>query len=531
MASPVGDDEDDIFVKLQTTDPKMFEERQQAINERVHATFEKSQQRLADLIDQNSTLPTTISSVTVLGAPNTRRSFLERIFNPLLSVNRDRPYTQSELLGEVAVRAQKLNRFGLYPYSTLAEKLLIEAGIYHEPISLFFDKPSKTDPSTTPTDIAVYLSVKEKGRISAKTGTDLGNAEGSAYANVQWRNLFGGAETLDINASLGTRTRSAYQVAFHSPILSDPDLRWQIGGVQSSTQKSWASHEEFIRGGWAKTSWLGSDGSSHELGYNGFWRQITGLAPTASPTVRAEAGDSFKSSVSHMWTRDHRNNPNLPSSGHYVKTLLELAGWGPLKGDVAFLKSEMETQTAVSIPVPGIKGDSGVSFTTGLRAGVLYPLALDSNSNPEASHINDRFQLGGPTDVRGFRLSGLGPRDGADAVGGDIFLAGSANLLFPLPRVGVDKPLRLQTFINGGRLLALRNASKEGEMSSEDVRNSVLSTFKELGNGLPSVSAGVGLVYAHPIARFELNFSLPLVVREGEEGRKGLQFGIGINFL
>ena len=515
MADNTSGDQGDLFAKLQRADPKYFEERQQAINERVHAAFEKSQQRLADLIEQNSTLPSTISSVTVLGAPNTRRGFLERIFRPLLSVNRDRPYTQSELLGEVGKRAQQLSRFG----------------IYQEPISLFFDKPPKEDPNTTPTDIAVFLSVKEKGRVSAKTGTDLGNAEGSAYANVQWRNLFGGAETLDVNASLGTRTRSAYQAAFDTPVLSDPDFRWQVGGLQSSTQKAWASHEEFLRGGWTKLRWLASGGSVHEVGYNGVWRQITGLAEKASPTVRAEAGDSVKSSISHTWIKDNRNNPSLPTSGTYLKTLFEVAGWGPLKGDVAFWKSEIEAQGAVPIPIPGVKGDSGVSFSTGLRAGLVYPLTLYGKSSPEASHINDRFQLGGPTDVRGFRLSGLGPRDGTDAVGGDVYAAGSANLFLPLPRVGVDKPLRFQAFINGGRLLALKNSDKEGEMSAQDVQKNAYGTIAELGNGLPSMSAGVGLVYAHPVARFELNFSLPLVLREGEEGRKGLQFGIGINFL
>jgi outer membrane protein insertion porin family len=409
--------------------------------------------------------------------------------------------------------------------------MLIVPGIYQEPISIFFDKPSKTDPSTTPTDLAVFLSVKEKGWIQAKTGTDLGNAEGSAYANVQWRNVFGGAETLDVNASLGTRTRSAYQATFDTPVLSDPDFRWQFGGLQSSTHKSWASHEEFLRGGWTKLRWSMPGGSTHEIGYNGVWRQITGLAENASPTVRTEAGDSVKSSISHAWINDRRDNPSLPTSGHYTKTLLELAGWGPLKGDVAFAKTEVETQAAFPIPIPGIKGDSGVSFSTGLRAGLLYPLILNSKSSPEASHINDRFQLGGPTDVRGFRLSGLGPKDGSDAIGGDVYAAGSANLFFPLPKVGADKPLRFQAFVNGGRLLALKNPQKEGDMSSEDVRKSVADTIRELGDGLPSMSAGVGLVYAHPVARFELNFSLPLVVRKGEEGRKGLQFGIGINFL
>lgn len=359
----------------------------------------------------------------------------------------------------------------------------------------------------------------------------MGNAEGSAYGNILLRNVFGGAESLSLNASLGTRTKSAYQAAIETPILSDPDFRAEVGGLSSFTQKSWASHEEAIKGGWSKLRWLAPNGSRHELGYTGFWRQVTGLSGNASPTVRNDAGDSVKSSISHVWSIDRRNSPLLPSSGYFIKTLSELAGWGPLKGDVAFWKSEVESQTALAIPVPGIKGDSGVTITTGLRAGLLYPLTLDGRSNPQSSHINDRFQLGGPTDVRGFRLMGLGPRDGRDAVGGDVYAAGSANLLVPLPKVGLERPLRLQAFINGGRLLALKNPQKEGPLSGDGVIDSVYKTVAELKNGLPSIAAGVGLVYAHPAARFELNFSLPLVLRRGEEGRKGLQFGIGISFL
>jgi len=396
---------------------------------------------------------------------------------------------------------------------------------------LFIDRPSPTDPSSTPTDIDIYLSVREKSRILLKTGTDVGNAEGSAYANLLARNLFGGAETLNLNASLGTRTRSAYQASFETPFLSNPDFRGETGGLVSSTQKSWSSHEEVLKGGWAKLRWIARGGSRHELGYNGVWRQITGLAGNASPTVRGDAGDSVKSSISHTWMSDQRDNPILATRGHYMKTNLELAGWGPLQGDVAFGKAEAETQAAVPIPIPGIEGDSGVSFTAGLRGGFLYPLPLGFDTKPTPSRINDRFQLGGPTDIRGFRLSGLGPRDGADAVGGDVYAAGSANLLVPLPRVGADKPFRMQAFVNGGRLLALKQAPTDGNDDARTVQKSLGSTISELGNGLPSMAAGVGLVYAHPVARFELNFSLPLVLRKGEEGRKGLQFGVGINLL
>ncbi|KAL4932264.1 SAM complex subunit SAM50 [Aspergillus undulatus] len=514
MSSPLSAEDGDIFERLQKPDPKVLEEQQQAVNERLHAIYQKAQDRLGELIDQNSTLPCTISSVQVLNAAHTRRGFLERLFNPLLSSNQKQPYTLSEALREISARADKLSRFD----------------IFQQPVSVYLDQ-TQSDKQTGLTNINVFYSVKEKPRVLLKTGTDLGNAEGSAYGNLLWRNVFGGAENLNFNASLGTRTRSAYQAAFDAPILSDPDFRLEVGCIASATQKAWASHEEVLKGGWSKLRWLSRNGQRHELGYNGFWRQLTGLADNASPTVRSDAGDSVKSSVFHSWTTDRRDNPLLPSRGYYARAFNELAGWGPLKGDVAFWKSEIETQSAIPIPIPGIKGDSGVSFTTGLRAGLLYPLGLDSGSRPRLSRVNDRFQLGGPTDVRGFRLAGLGPRDGADAVGGDVYAAGSANLLFPLPRVGAEKPLRLQAFVNGGRLLPLRNADKSAPATNSEVKDAMSSTISELGNGLPSVAAGVGLVYAHPAARFELNVSLPLVLRKGEEGRKGLQLGIGINFL
>ncbi|KAK3064343.1 hypothetical protein LTS18_008060 [Coniosporium uncinatum] len=529
MASPV---EEGVFEKLrEKVDPKAQEQRQQEINASVHAHYEKSQRRVAEPIGDNSTLPVTISSIRVLQAKHTRRGFLEHLFKPILSSNNAEPYTFQSALAEIAQAADKLNRFD----------------IFKPPISIFIDKPDKADPLTTPTDISVFLSCAEKPRYTIKTGTEAGHAEGSAFVDASLRNIFGGAESLNAHASLGTRTRSAYSAAFDTPILSNPDLRWEIGGLASSTLKHWASHEEALKGGSTKLKWTQgrtpqNRGSLHEFTYSGLWRQITGLASGASPTVRNDAGDSFKSSISHTWLQDQRDVPLLPSRGYLLKSVTELAGFGPLQGDAAFAKFEVESQAAVPVPIPGIKGDSGVSFTAGLRGGLLYPLPLgfDTSAPVQQSRINDRFQLGGPTDVRGFRLAGLGPRDGKDAVGGDVFAAGGASLLLPLPGVGKDTPLRLQLFVNGGRLLALKAISKaksegdEGQgsqMRIGDVATSMRQTLRELQNGLPSCAAGVGLVYAHPVARFEVNFSLPLVLRRGEEGRKGVSFGVGMSFL
>lgn len=230
----------------------------------------------------------------------------------------------------------------------------------------------------------------------------------------------------------------------------------------------------------------------------------------------------------------------LPQNGYLFKTVSELAGWGPLGGDVAFSKSEVELGGAVPVPIPGVKGFSGVSIGGGFKAGMLYPLPLSYGLNGALpSRINDRFTLGGPTDVRGFSLGGLGPRDGSDALGGDVYAAGSVNMLVPLPRIGADSPFRIQLFANGGRSVALKNRSKSSKdssassqtMSGSAVSKGITGAAQEILTGLPTLAAGVGLVYAHPVARFELNFSLPLVVRRGEEARKGLQVGVGINFL
>lgn len=349
--------------------------------------------------------------------------------------------------------------------------------------------------------------------------------------------MFGGAEMLTLNAKAGTRTRSAYSANLSAPVLSNPDMRISLEALSSAVEKPWASHEEVLKGGTVRFSWLNRQRDTHSVEYSGSWRQITGLTADASPTIRQDAGDTIKSAIKHVFYRERRDNPQLPQSGYMVRTGLELAGVGPLGGDVAFSKGDLEISGSVPIPLPGVKGPSGISIGAGIRTGLLYPLPLGYNFGGKAlpSRLNDRFLLGGPTDIRSFKLGGLGPHDGRDAVGGDAFAAGSVNMLFPLPYKGPDSGLRFQLFANGGRLVALKNKLKsEGTsdgLSGGMVRNGMFNAVGELFNGPPSFAAGVGLVYAHPVARFELNFGLPVIVRKGELVTKGVQLGVGINFL
>ncbi|KAK0644572.1 putative mitochondrial outer membrane beta-barrel protein [Cercophora newfieldiana] len=481
-------------------------------------------------IFDNTLAPATIHTVELHGAKYTRRSLLDYIFKPLVESSPNA--TLGDVVARVGTAQSKLSRLGIFK---------------DDSFQVFISDARKSpagQPETTELDIA--FNVKEKSRLALGAGTDIGNTEGSAYTNAELRNIFGGAETLTVNARTGTRTRSAYNAALSAPVLGNPDIRAAFEAQQSSTSKPWASHEENITGGSVKVAWQQADnGDSHSVTYSSVWRQLTNLLPGASPTVRGDAGDSLKNSFTYSFTRDRLDRlsgpvPTLPQSGYLIRAMSELAGWGFLKGDVAFSKTELELSTTRPLAIPGVKNTSGITVGGGFRMGLLYPLPFSYGlSGPRSpSRINDRFQLGGPTDVRGFKLGGLGPHDNGDAVGGDVYAAGGVNMMLPIPRVGASSPLRIQLFANGGRLVALKNKgkSKEGEgghlqMSSRAVSRSMRSAVSELADGLPSMAAGVGLVYAHPAARFELNFSLPLAVRKGEEGRKGLQVGVGINFL
>ncbi|TEA17013.1 SAM50-like protein [Colletotrichum sidae] len=487
------------------------------------AEFERVQEeaklrRLQALLAEQNSQPMTINRLQVHGATNTRRGFLDPIFKPLLTAD----INSSSTLGEVAARLGD------------ARGKLERLGIFHPDPKVHLSNANNTDPSSTPTDVDVDVVVKELSRYKFNLGTDVGNNEGSASTSLLWRNIFGGAEQLNVNASTGTRTRSAYSATLSAPVQSNPDTRISLEGLASATDKSWAAHEEVLKGGNLRFLWHTSPQDVHSVEYSGIWRQVTGLRDDASPTVRADAGDSVKSSFKHIYQRDLRDNPQLPQSGYMLRSAFELAGVGPLGGDVAFSKNELEVGGAVPVPLPGVQGPSGVSIGGGFRFGMLYPLPLGfSSGQAQPSRINDRFQLGGPTDVRGFHYGGLGPHDGQDAVGGDVFAAGSVNMLFPLPYKGPDSSLRFQVFANSGRLVALKNKSKTpGEsLDASGVARSMLGALNDLGTGLPSTAVGLGLVYAHPVARFELNFSLPLVLRRGEQGTKGFQVGVGINFL
>jgi|SRR6267154_1604825 len=109
-----------------------------------------------------------------------------------------------------------------------------------------------------------------------------------------------------------------------------------------------------------------------------------------------------------------------------------------------------------------------------------------------------------------------------DSLGGDLFWAAGASLITHLPRKP-HWPVKAHAFLNAGQLEPLQRR-EDGVGSS--MRSTISAALSQ-----PSVSAGVGLIYHFDPVRVELNFGVPLAARASDGTRKGVQVGIGLEFL
>ncbi|KAG5456851.1 MAG: hypothetical protein BJ554DRAFT_3291, partial [Olpidium bornovanus] len=176
------------------------------------------------------------------------------------------------------------------------------------------------------------------------------------------------------------------------------------------------------------------------------------------------------------------------------------------------------------------------AITGGVRGGLLVPLG------GQRSRINDRFFLGGATNIRGFKFCGIGPREGGafypffcilrvpasaywgggvgrdDALGGELFVAANLSATARLNDSRGPLPLYAHAWVNGGKLVYLDKTAT----AAENARNLA---------DAPAAAAGVGLACKFGNIRGEANISVPLSSSARDLPSSGFQFGFGFEFM
>ncbi|KAF5318566.1 hypothetical protein D9619_010794 [Psilocybe cf. subviscida] len=481
---------------------KLVKWQQERMERRLRGEYESAIMHLSEVINDNIKSRVNISSVRVEGAPNTRRSFLAGIIDPAVS--------SCETL-EDALHATRRISHSLQKTDIFSS---IEASI---------DRP-KDNAFAQTGDVDLVFKTRERGRWFVSSSTEVGNNEGTASASARIRNVFGGAETFTANMSLGTKTKRAFTASLVSPLT--PKMKEfaevQVYGMERDLTQH-ASCFEGLRGMKAVLRTGQPSWGAHELAYDAVARHIASLTPTASirsdldfkpypytylltrrSSIRNAAGPSFKSAVSYNFVLDTRDDRVYPSRGSYFKLATELAGAGPLRGDSRHIKGELEAGA-------GRRVVEGVALNLTARAGLLYGL------NGSQTKFSDRFQLGGPTNVRSFRMNGMGPRDGDDSIGGDLYYSTGFSLVSHIPSKP-EWPVKTHLWVNAGRL----DSINQDKPLKETIREALLR---------PAFSAGMGLIYQFNPVRVEVNFGVPLAASSSDAMRRGIQVGMGLEFL
>lgn len=461
----------------------------------------QQQNYMAQLLKSTSKTPIVVSTVLASDHKSIRPEVLQKYL--------DATILQATSFSQLCEQADLLNiRLIQHGMAENVSQSLDSRGIVRLPLirhhypSLVYESQSIPGELSV-IDIISRLNIVPIKRFTAKTGTNIGNGEGDGYLQFQLRNMFGGGEQLKFDITKGTKTHSSYLLDYGQPVTP----WWMFNSMLFKNSRQFGNSNSIdmlirgfrtsLRSGFQETGAM-----NHEIFYEAEWRTSQLSSLHASDTLLFQAGDDIKSSLGHSLAIDKRDSPIAPTSGSLLKLTNELA-----------LGKYWKSQVEVSQNNSWLK-DNFIGSCCTFRSGYIANL----NSSKKAVNTFDKFHNGGANDIRSFQIMGLGPKDLFDSIGGDAFVAYGVSFFSRLPiKKWSHSNFRLHWFLNGGKLINHNNAS--------------LTTVAKQLASQHSTSIGFGILLRHQVARFELNFTLPLTVHSGDAMRKGFQYGIGISFL
>jgi len=178
-----------------------------------HNLIKAMQQLQLSLIDPNDIPILRLSAIRLNGLKNTRHGFLASLCRPY--VDPTAPFTfMADLryghrmnfppLGEPTTIHTILQTATSFSSDISRMDIAKDISVHMEPSRVSQEHPTE--------DVDLILNIKPASRFFLKTSTSVGNSEGTASIQGKIRNLFGGAESLEGSAMLGTRTKHSYNV-------------------------------------------------------------------------------------------------------------------------------------------------------------------------------------------------------------------------------------------------------------------------------------------------------------------------------
>jgi outer membrane protein insertion porin family len=363
----------------------------------------------------------------------------------------------------------------------------------------YFEKVNVTpEQGSAPDKTVLDVNVTEQSTGEISLGAGFSTSDGPLVdARLHEKNFLGKGQDVSLAGTLAGK-RSEFDFSFTEPYFLDRDLSAGIDLFHMTRDlEDYSSYDQRETGGGLRLGYPLSDKWRQTLRYRIEDNEIYNVESDASRYVKDQEGKWFTSAVSQEITYDDRDSTLFPTDGFYGWFNTELSGLG---GDSHYIQGKLGG--SYYYPV----ADNWV-FNVLAEGGAMTGYA------DKDVRINERFFLGGDT-LRGFETSGVGPRDTVadDALGGNYFYRGSAELSFPvglLQEMGVAG----HAFTDFGSLWGLDGTSGPGVVDENALR----------------ASAGLGVSWRSPMGPIRVDLAFPYLKKDYDKNQ-AFRFSFGTRF-
>ena len=376
-------------------------------------------------------------------------------------------------------------------------------------LGYFSDVRIFTEPGPSPDRVVVVVEVVEEPTGEFSFGVGYSSADGFVGdVSLTERNFLGRGYNLRVAVGGGTNTQS-YEFGFTDPYFLGRRMSAGVNVFRRVyDESSFRSYDYETTGGGLTFGFPITDNFTVQTGYQLEFQDISvddgdcdGIAPDISRAICQAQGETIVSSVLYSLIYDSLDNRRDPSDGIYAKFTQEFAGVG---GDVSYLRS-----TGSAAYYRELLPDRDVVGLLKVQGGHIVGIGEDVR-------LLDAFFKGGET-VRGFKSSGFGPRDRVteDALGGNVFVAATAEMQFPLPVFPRDFGFKGALFADAGTLFDTDAENIPGVTVDDDasIRSSI----------------GGSILWASPLGPLRADWAYALT-SESYDREQMFRFGGGSRF-
>ena len=389
----------------------------------------------------------------------------------------------------------------------------------------FFKKVEITEEPGSAADRSVLnVEVEEQstGEFSISAGFSSADSIVGAVSLTE-KNLLGRGQFLRLQVSISS-LRQQVDIRFTEPYFMDRNMSAGFDLYQTHSVYEESNYDADTSGIGLRLGFAVSEFGRMGIRYT-LRQDDINVGAITSPDIAKALGLTTLSLIGFTYSYDEKDDPIEPKNGYDFALSADVAGLG---GDKQYGRAETSANLYQRLWYD--------ELVLNLAGSAGYFIAFDDSNDTNA---NDRFFKGGGS-FRGFKTSGIGPRDVGspdfgdhNSVGGEAYAIGTVELRFPNflpPELGIKTSLFTDFgtvgLVTDKPVCNIDPDGSSGPLLPPNVGLPVTCVKDDLSL---RASAGLSVYWQSPFGPVRLDFS-QVLAKEDYDKTEGFRFSAGTKF-